>query len=121
MRVVDASVAIDALRGRGEAERVLAAPGDLVGSEITRFEILAGIRPHEEDATEQLLSELFWLSVDDLVARTAASLARVFRAANVGIDDADYLVAPTAVLLDAELLTTNVKHFPMFPGLRPAY
>ena len=33
----------------------------------------------------------------------------------------DSLLAAAAVEFDARLLTTNVKHFPMFPGLRPAY
>lgn len=38
-----------------------------------------------------------------------------------GIDDADYLIAATAISLEADLLTTNVRHFPMLEGLRPAY
>jgi hypothetical protein len=37
------------------------------------------------------------------------------------IDAADYLIAATALLLEAELLTTNVRHFPMLTGLEPAY
>jgi predicted nucleic acid-binding protein len=55
------------------------------------------------------------------VARSAAALAREHRRAHSGIDDADYLIAATALLLDAELLTTNVRHFPMLEGLSPAY
>ena len=38
-----------------------------------------------------------------------------------GIDDADYLIAATALLLEADLLTTNVCHFPMLPGLQSPY
>ncbi|MGH9000661.1 MAG: type II toxin-antitoxin system VapC family toxin, partial [Acidimicrobiia bacterium] len=34
---------------------------------------------------------------------------------------ADFLIAATSSLLDAELLTTNVRHFPMFPKLAPPY
>ena len=33
----------------------------------------------------------------------------------------DSLLAAAAVEFDARLLTTNVKHFPMLRGLRPAY
>ncbi|HSS77889.1 MAG TPA: type II toxin-antitoxin system VapC family toxin, partial [Thermoanaerobaculia bacterium] len=33
----------------------------------------------------------------------------------------DYLIAATTLLLDADLLTTNVRHFPMIDGLQPAY
>ena len=77
--------------------------------------------PSEEEPTERFFAEVIWLPVDEVVARTAAALARVFRARNRGIDDADYIVAATAALLGAELLTTNVKHFPMFPELSPPY
>jgi hypothetical protein len=34
---------------------------------------------------------------------------------------ADYLIAATALLLEADLLSTNVRHFPMLPGLQPLY
>ena len=125
MKIIDASVAIDALRGDTAAQRLLTELGasstDVIGSEVTRFEILAGMLPSEEEPTERFFAEVIWLPVDEVVARTAASLARVFRARNRGIDDADYIVAATAALLGADLLTTNVKHFPMFPELSPPY
>jgi predicted nucleic acid-binding protein len=34
---------------------------------------------------------------------------------------ADLVVAATAEQLDAELVTTNVRRFPMFDGLVPPY
>jgi predicted nucleic acid-binding protein len=43
------------------------------------------------------------------------------RLSHSGIDDADYLIAATAIVLDADLLTTNTRHFPMLKGLRPPY
>jgi hypothetical protein len=48
-------------------------------------------------------------------------LARKHRRGYSGIDDADYLIAATALVLDAELLMTNVRHFPMLSGLRSPY
>ena len=33
----------------------------------------------------------------------------------------DHAIAATAILAGAELLTCNVRHFPMFPGLRPPW
>lgn len=53
--------------------------------------------------------------------RHRCSLARKRRRANSGIDDADYLIPASGVLLDAPLLTTNVRHFPMLTDLAPAY
>jgi predicted nucleic acid-binding protein len=38
-----------------------------------------------------------------------------------GIDTADYVIAATVELLEAELLTTNVRHFPTIEGLVPPY
>jgi predicted nucleic acid-binding protein len=55
------------------------------------------------------------------VSRTAGLLARKHRTTYSGIDDVDYLIAATALVLDAELLTTNVRHFPMLAGLRSPY
>lgn len=43
------------------------------------------------------------------------------RSSHRGIDDVDYLIAATAIVVDADLLTTNVRHFPMFPDLQPPY
>lgn len=119
--LLDTTVAIDYLRGREDALAVVDASDELVASEITRYEVLAGMRPGEEQATEDVLALPEWVPVDEGIARRAAALAREHRATHSGIEDADYLLAATALELDARLLTTNVKHFPMLPGLAPAY
>jgi hypothetical protein len=93
----------------------------LVASEVVRFELLGGVREHERDALERFFEAVTWHAVDETVARVAGALALQHRRAYSGIDDADYLIAATALLLDAELLTVNVRHFPMLVGLRPAY
>lgn len=124
MKLVDTSVAVDHLRGNAAATGVLRAGLEedaLAASEVTRFELLAGVRDEELGALEQFFAALAWLPVDEPVARAAGALARRHRAAHAGIDDADYLIAASAIVLDAELLTTNVRHFPMFEDLRPAY
>jgi predicted nucleic acid-binding protein len=41
------------------------------------------------------------------VARVAGQLARLFRRSHNGIDDVDYLIAATAIVTAAGLLTTN--------------
>jgi len=119
--LLDASVAIDYLRGRQEALEVVDAADELIASEITRYELLVGVKPSEEELTEDLLALPAWVVVDEGIARRAAALAREYRASHSGIEDADYLIAATALELGARLLTTNVKHFPMLSGLAPAY
>jgi hypothetical protein len=125
VKLLDTSVAIDHLRGSSPAVDLLSglieAEESLLASEIVRFELLAGVREKEVEALEQFFSALSWVPVGEEVARAAGSLAQRHRRAHGGIDDADYLIAATALLLDAELLTTNVRHFPMVAGLEPAY
>lgn len=125
MKLLDTSVAIDHLRGEQSAvellSRLLESDESVVASEVLRFELLTGVRDDEVPALERFFSALVWVPVEESVTRAAGSLARQHRRAYSGIDDADYLIAATAVVLDAGLVTTNVRHFPMLKGLRPAY
>lgn len=125
MKLLDTTVAVDHLRGAEPAvdllRRLIDEEETVAASEVVRFELLAGVREDEIEALEQLFSALSWVPVDEAVSRAAGSLARRHRRAHAGIDDADYLIAATALLLDAELLTTDVRHFPMLAGLRPPY
>lgn len=125
MKLIDTSVAIDHLRGRREATDLLlslvAADEIIAASELVRFELLAGARGSETDALEEFFTVVQWIAVDEIIVRTAAALARKQRRAHTGIDTVDYIIAATAGLFGAGLLTTNVKHFPMFAGLAAPY
>jgi predicted nucleic acid-binding protein len=125
VKLLDTSVAIDHLRGSPPAVDLLGGlietEESLFASEIVRFELLAGVREMEVDALEQFFSAISWVPVGEGVARAAGLLAQRHRRSHSGIDDADYLIAATALLLEADLLTTNVRHFPMIAGLAPAY
>ncbi len=122
--LVDTSVLIDFLRGRPEAGRLLEserAQGALHASEITRLEVMAGMRAAEEAATRGLLDTLVWHPVDQAVSEEAGSLGRAWLPSHRGIDGADLAIAATAIRLEAQLLTRNVRHFPMFPDLQAPY
>lgn len=125
MKHLDTTVAIDHLRERAEATLLLDTlfeqGEEIAASELVRFEVLAGAKEDELEDTERFLSLLEWIHVDEDVARVGAALAALFRPAHSGIGDVDYLIAATALEHDADLLTTNVKHFPMLPRLAPAY
>lgn len=125
MKLIDTTVAVDHLRGNADAVvfvTSLVEEGEtLAASEVVRFELLAGVRPSETDALESFFTSLVWLGVDEDITRTAGSLARKHRKTHSGIDAADYLIAATAIVADTGLLTTNVRHFPMFDGLTPPY
>lgn len=122
--LVDSSVLVDCLRGHPGAVELLArerAAGRLHASEITRLEVLVGMRRAEEQDTRELLSTFVWHAVDATVAEKAGELGRRWLPSHQGIDGADLAIAATALLLDARLLTMNIRHFPMFTDLSPPY
>jgi predicted nucleic acid-binding protein len=98
-----------------------ARAGRIHASEITRLEVLAGMRAKERAATLSLLSVFTWHPVDQQLAERAGELGREWLPGNKGIDCADLAIAATAEFLGARLLTKNLKHFPMFQGLPAPY
>lgn len=122
--LVDTSILIDYLGGHDAAADVLERERSLArlhASEITRVEVLAGLRTTERDATRLLLSTLVWHPVDAEVAEDAGALGRRWLASHHTIDSADLAIAATAIRSSARLLTRNVRHFPMFADLVAPY
>ena len=123
--LVDTSILIDHLRGVQAARDLLtdavAQRRPLIGSMLTRIEVLAGMRTKEEAKTRALLGVLRWVPVDAALAEAAGVLARRYVRSHPGIDTVDYVIAATMSAEQADLWTLNVRHFPMVPGLRPPY
>ena len=90
-------------------------------SVLSRVEIEGGMRSAERSSVARLFSVLDLQPVTDLIAARAADYLRTHRRSHPGIDVVDYVIAATADVLGAELLTQNVKHFPMFEDLQPAF
>jgi predicted nucleic acid-binding protein len=122
--LIDTSVLIDFLRGitaAGEALEQARKEGPLRASEITRLEVLSGMQLAEEHETRLLLSTLVWHPVDAEIAEEASALGRRWLPGHRAIDSADLAIAATAIRTDSRLMTLNVKHFPMFTGLKAPY
>jgi predicted nucleic acid-binding protein len=119
----DTSVLIAHLRGDVRAtEALLAVPtAERRASVLARTEIEGGMRSGERASVAGLFGSLRLLPVSDAIARRAGELLRTYRRSHSGIDLVDYVVAATAEIHDARLMTLNVKHFPMFEGLQPAF
>ncbi len=86
-------------------------------SVATRTEVLAGMRPHEEERTMELLDSLENLPVDEAIADRAGRLIYQYARRGIQLSFPDALIAATALHHDLTLATTNSKHFPM-PDLR---
>lgn len=123
MRLFDSSVLIAHLRGEPRAKAALldAVAGGACTSVVCRTEVEGGMRSHERSEVALLFHGLTVLPVTDAVARTAGRRLREFRRSHQGVDVADYLIGATAEHHGADLVTLNVKHFPMFAGLEPPW
>ena len=117
--MLDSTVLIDYLRGRPAVRRVaaLVAAGDILATTaINVEEIVRGLRPTEEDSATELFAGLEVLPVDAAAAWQAGDWRRGFSMRGVTLWQADCLIAATATVNGATLVTGNPKDFPM-PGL----
>ena len=123
--LLDTDVLIDFLRGHGDAISLVAGSERLMVSSISVAELYAGVRGGadgaEQPALKRLLLSLFRvMPVSDDIAQLGGLYKRDYgRSHGVGL--ADGIIAATATAEDAELMTLNVRHYPMFSGIEPAY
>ncbi len=112
----DTNILILALRRNHAALSLLqqfAVDGDaLFVSSITRTEILAGMHPHEEDATFALLDTIPVLPVDTIIADEAGRLIYTYARQGIQISLPDAMIGATALKRNLLLYTTNRKHYP---------
>ena len=122
MLLLDTSVLIDILRGSSTASDWLGSIDEVPScSELTRAEVLRGVRSAERTRTERLLGALRWVPVDEPISRRAGELGRHYRRSHPGLGIVDFVIGATAQLLEADLATGNVRDYPMFVGLTPPY
>lgn len=123
--VVDSTVMIDFLRGvQGAVSLIRKAVLDsraLWASEISRAEVIAGMREEEREATIRSFRLYDWMAVDKEISERAGEWARRFRKSHPQLALDDLLIASTAEQLGAKLLTLNTRHFPMYEGLEAPY
>jgi predicted nucleic acid-binding protein len=119
--VLDTTVLVDVLRDDRRAVGYLLGLERIpVCSEVSRVEVIEGLRSSERAAAERLFQELTWVPVDQQIARHAGEFGRRYRRSHdLGL--ADLVVAATAQRLGLPLATSNVRDLPMFPRLRPPY
>jgi predicted nucleic acid-binding protein len=120
--LLDTCVAIDVLRGHPAALRFIGGFVDVPSlSAITATELIGGVRNAQERiAIERLLSVYTVHDIDLDIATLAGDHVRQYGPSH-GVDPIDALIAATAGIHGLELATLNLKHFPMFKGLKRPY
>lgn len=121
-RLFDTDVLVDYLRGRHEAVDCLeSCEGPMAISAISVAELYVGARdPQERGVLAGFLSVFEVIPVDRAIAERGGLLRREFGPSH-GTGLADALIAATAELSRATLVTLNRKHFPMVVHLDSPY
>ncbi len=115
--LLDSSVILDVLNGKRRRDALLKQliqEGHLLAcSCIQVTEVYAGLRPHEEAATEELLRSLEYYEVSWEIARLAGILRRDYARRGITLALADATITAVALTHRLTLITDNVKHYPM--------
>ena len=122
MKLLDTCILIDVLRGReaavGFVSGLKAAP---VISVITATKLIAGARGAKETAAiDRILATFDVAEINLDIARLAGNYVRDYGPGHA-VDPIDALIAATAATKSLDLATLNLKHFPMFRGLKRPY
>jgi predicted nucleic acid-binding protein len=116
LKLIDTDILIDHFHGHQAAldfiTQQLVAGETLAISVVTVTEFSGGMRPGEEAPTERLLALFTILNIDEAVAWQAGQYLREYRRSH-RLELGDALIAATAQQAGAELITRNVKHYPM--------
>ncbi len=120
----DTTILIAHLRGDERATQLITSAvstGVAHASVLSRTELEGGMRSGERASVARLFSALKIEPVSDAIAGRSGEHLRQFRRSHSNIDIVDYVIAATAEHLGAQLITFNVRHFPMFPDLQPPF
>ncbi|NBF40677.1 MAG: PIN domain-containing protein [Spirochaetes bacterium] len=118
----DTDVLVDYLRGNPAAVALIREVSQqVILPAVVVAELYAGVKGQTELAALDRLVGLFRIvPVSTEIARAGGLYSRNYTKSH-GLGLADAIVAATVDAEDAELKTLNVKHYPMFEKLKPAY
>ena len=120
--LIDTDVLVDFFRGHSKAIKFVNTNSpNIILSSIVVAELYAGIKTDaEQTAIDNFVSIFRVIPVNAEIAK-AGGLYKCQYAKSHGIGLADAILAATAQIVNAELKTLNVKHYPMLKSLKPAY
>lgn len=114
--LLDTTILIDLFRGRQEAIVFLdklSQEGSLFVCAIVVSEIFSGVRSAELPKVEEFLDAMGYIQIDYKTAKRAGLYKRDFQKKGITLSISDTLIAAAAVTNSLNLVTKNVRHFPM--------
>jgi predicted nucleic acid-binding protein len=120
--LLDTCVLVDYLRNHAPAVEFISQLDDPPSiSAMTVAELYVGVRHRREQArVESLMARLRVVATSADVARQGGTFRRDYRQSH-GLDLIDALIAATARVHGARLVTRNARHFPMLDDLLVPY
>ena len=120
--LLDSDVMVDFLRGQPEAVSLVKSHADhILLPAIVVAELYAAVREGKErEILDNLFTVFCVLPITAELARMGGICKRDWGKSH-GISLAEAIIAVTAEQAGAELKTLNVKHYPMYPDLKPPY
>jgi predicted nucleic acid-binding protein len=113
--LIDTDIAIDYLRGEQAVLPMvnrLWQDGNAALSVLSVYELTAGMRDQEKEATMNFISACSLLEVNPEIAVKGGELYRKYRAKGITLTSLDCLIAATALVKGFKVATRNVKHYP---------
>lgn len=120
--LVDTDIFIDFLRGYDKAIAFIDRfSSQIILSPIVVAELYAGVKGNDElEVLDNFISLFHVVPLTSEIAKIGGLYKRDFGKSH-GVGLADAILAATSEIEQAELKTLNVKHYPMFKALKPAY
>lgn len=121
-KILDTTVLVDIIRRKEVAldyvDGVRKAEGTPCLSLVTSMELVIGCRDKNEvRKVEKLLADYDVLDITPLIGRKAYEFISRFSKSH-GLVIPDALIAATALVENAVLVTSNIRHFSMIEGVR---
>jgi predicted nucleic acid-binding protein len=114
--LIDSDILIDHLRKEQSAldyiKQKIDDDSPLFISVISRIEIFSGARKGEDETIQSLFDILTSVDVDLTIADGAGDYLRKFRKSHA-LSIGDAVIAATAKEMGLQLITRNIKHYPM--------
>ncbi len=120
--LLDSDILVEYLRNRPQAiDYVDTLEGNLLISVITVAELITGARNQvERQSIELFLAALEVIPIDYAIAKQGGLFRQQYKQSHgTGLDDA--LIAATAELTGATLISFNRRHFPMIANFQVPY